>query len=232
MRTILLVDDHDQARKRMRALVEEVFKPQRVVESATLYEASRHIAQTGFDLVVLDLSLPDGDGESLIASILAKNSNSYIVISSVHDEGMRLVKALSLGARGYLLKDQSIDTIRSALQGMQVGIPPISASVTRRILEYLRQSNIENKPSNPSAPARSITASGSADASVTDKNQLTPREAEILTLLARGLNRPDIAGILNISKHTVATHVTNVYSKLSISTRSEAAMSARDLGLT
>lgn len=227
MQSVLLVDDHDQARCRMRRLVEMVFDPSKIAEAATLAEGARQASCGSFDLVMLDLSLPDGDGESLIQPILEINSNSYIVISTVHDEGTRLIKALSLGAKGYLMKDQPEETLKQALEGVQTGIPPISASVTRRILEYLRGNSIEK--SEP-LPAGEIDQPVFARQSP-NLDKLTPREEEVLKLLAQGLNRPDIAGMLNISKHTVATHVTNVYSKLKISNRSEAAMFARDLGL-
>lgn len=235
MKTVLLVDDHDEARTRMRGLVEDVLVGTQVFESATIGGAHARIAENTFDLAILDLALPDGSGEDLIDPILEKNPNCYVVISTIHDESKRLIGALSRGAKGYLLKEQPEDLLKQAIEGIRLGVPPLSASVTRRILEYLRQTADDdrghhspaefngNVPGSPTVPNMTW--------SVGDLQDLTPREVEILVLLARGFNRPDIAGMLNISKHTVATHVSNIYAKLNIATRIEAAAAARALGL-
>lgn len=232
MKTVLLVDDHDEARKRMRGLIEDVLVGTQVFESATIGGANARIAENTFDLAILDLALPDGSGEDLIDPILEKNPNCYVVISTIHDESKRLIGALSRGAKGYLLKEQPEDLLKQAIEGIRLGVPPLSASVTRRILEYLRQTSdddashrspAEFNGNGPAGPNTTWSASALQD--------LTPREVEILVLLARGFNRPDIAGMLNISKHTVATHVSNIYAKLNIATRIEAAAAAKALGL-
>ncbi len=231
MQNILLVDDHREARQRMWRLLESAFGRSNIIECATMTDARSHMASQAFDLVILDLALPDGNGEDLIWPILDKNANCYIVISTIHDEGNRLIDALSRGAKGYLLKDQSEDALIASIKGILTGIPPLSASVARRILEYLRQ----NRPRSGTGKARTAMAGedwhSEYGAEANQTEDLTPRETEVLVLLARGFNRPDIAGILNISKHTVATHVSNVYRKLNISSRIEAAAAARMLDL-
>ncbi len=231
MQNILLVDDHREARRRMLRLLESAFGSTDIIECATTADAGSYVASQAFDLVILDLALPDGNGEDLIRPILDKNANCYIVISTIHDDGNRLIGALSRGAKGYLLKDQSEDALIASIKGIQAGIPPLSASVTRRILEYLRQNRRRDGNGESRPPAVGEDRQSGFGAEVIQSEDLTPRETEILVLLARGFNRPDIAGILKISKHTVATHVSNVYGKLNISSRIEAAAAARMLGL-
>lgn len=235
MRTVLLVDDHDEARARMRRLIEEVFDGTEVFECQTFGDAKQCMAANNFDLAILDLALPDGNGEDLLELLQDKNPNCYVVISTIHDEGPRVVRALSRGAKGYLLKEQTEQVLKQAIDGIRLGIPPLSASITRRVLEYLRQNPDRNRRNDgdPGAEgAQSLFKSpGASDQPNVATQELTPREAEILILLARGFNRPDVAGILDISKHTVATHVSNIYAKLNISTRIEAAAAAQKLGL-
>ena len=212
----------------MRRLIEEALEAHDIHECATFADASERIEREAFDLVILDLSLPDGSGETLIDPLLQRNPNCYVVISSIHDESKRLIGALSRGAKGYLLKEQTESELIAALKGIPSGVPPLSATMTRRILDHLRRGRIENGDLADKAPAETQSAPPPPPR---DWESLTQREAEILSLLARGFNRPDIAGMLNISKHTVATHVSNLYGKLNISSRSEAAIAARELGL-
>ncbi len=232
MQNILIVDDHDDARRNMGQIVLEAFGKPIVDEVSTLSLARARLAERNYDLVVLDLGLPDGHGEDFIAEILACQSNAYVVISTIHDESERLLAALENGARGYLLKEQPREFLVGEFRGILQGKPPLAPAVTRRLLELIRKrmpadaQNTEHKPgAEPEAKDTEI-GEGLANAS-----SLTDRESEILALLGKGFNRPEIAGILNISKHTVATHIAKVYNKLGISNRSDATLIARQLGL-
>lgn len=236
LQKILLVDDHREARERMRRLLETALDRKDVVECASFSEAERAIDDGTFDIAVLDLGLPDGNGEELIRLIVERCPNCYVVVSSIHDDSNRLIRALSLGARGYLLKEQSEPDLIDAISGIPYGRPPLSPPLIRKVLEYLRQSRRDRD--DVIAPRRPAVGGAKQSEGVTRRNgvaaanvSLTAREAEILALLARGFSRPDIAGILDVSKHTVATHVSNIYGKLNISSRSEAAVAARELNL-
>lgn len=225
MRSVLLVDDHLEAQQRMRAVLEEVFPSSSLALASTVATARALIGRRAFDLAVLDLSLPDGRGESLIEPLRAVSPDCLVVVWSMHDQTSRLIDVLAKGANGYLLKDQTVEALRQAFLRLPFGEPPLSSSVTRRMIEYIQESgggagtgrHDPNRVSNGDLPAIA--------------EALTEREKEILVLLSKGFNRPDIAGILSISKSTVATHVAHIYAKLNVSSRIDAVEMTRRLGL-
>lgn len=133
-----------------------------------------------------------------------------VVVASIFDDDDNLFQALQAGAQGYLLKDQSTDWLARQLQGMAEGQLPLSPAVARRLLRHFRQ-----------PPA----ATGD------DLAELSPREREVLGLLAQGVHIADIGKALAISRHTVGDHVKSIYRKLNISSRAEAALRARSMGL-
>lgn len=236
MQTILVVEDHTDARREMASIVVQAFGNPTVHDAPTIERARGQLSKTNFDLIVLDLGLPDGKGEDFILEILETQPNAYIVISTIHDESERLLSALQNGAKGYLLKEQQAEHLVSEFRGILKGKPPLAPAVTRRVLEHLRN-------------ASSLGHTGPVPASLVSDDEILPhpiphstddedavehltnREREILVLLSKGFSRPEIAGILGISKHTVATHVGKVYGKLGISTRTEAAVIAEQHGL-
>ena len=231
MQNVLIVDDHSQARDVMHGILSKAFDGPHIQGASTIEQARSCLKKHRFDLVVLDLDLPDGRGEEFISEILSTHPTSYIVISTIHDESERLLTALENGAKGYLLKEQSTEKLVEALVGIKMGQPPLAPAVTRRILEFMRMRN---------GAGRAVEGANDADhqlrhsGGITLKNvdRLTDREKEILRLIAKGFNRPEIAGILTISKHTVATHLAKIYEKLDVATRSEAIILAYEAGLT
>ncbi|MEP1768731.1 MAG: response regulator transcription factor [Sulfitobacter sp.] len=220
MKTVLVIEDHDGARQQICKVVEKAFSDPIVDDVATLKAARTHLQMRCYDIVVLDLNLPDGSGDAFIVEILAMQPNSYVVISTIHDESSRLIKALENGAKGYLLKEQPKESLIRDFKGILEGKPPLAPAITRRLLEMMRERSIpvRETPVQPPQPQE-------------DCVQLTEREKEVLVLLAKGFNRPEVGGFLNISKHTVATHISNIYSKLDVSSRSEAALVAQQYGL-
>ena len=234
MQKILIVEDHNDARREIKRIVGEAFEHPHVDDVPTLAHARKKIAKQSYDLVVLDLGLPDGKGEDFISEILAAQPNAYIVISTIHDESERLLAALENGAKGYLLKEQPSELLIEEFRGIQHGKPPLAPAVTRRLLEHLRNQSPANKTAaaviganktSPLSPSENSTAAYALE-EIDQVLSLTEREKEILVFLAKGFNRPEIAGILSISKHTVATHVAKIYNKLDISSRSEATVIA------
>lgn len=234
MQQILIVEDHSDARREISRVVRAAFARPDIDDVPTLAQARAKLAHTAYDLVVLDLGLPDGKGEDFITDILRQQPNTYVVISTIHDESERLLTALENGAKGYLLKEQPFDHLVEEFRGIQQGKPPLAPAVTRRMLEYMRTNSAENDGDTQAPDLAKSDATTAPDAKLSKAKQiesLTERELEILVFLAKGFNRPEVAGILNISKHTVATHVTKIYNKLDISSRSEAAVIAQQYGL-
>jgi len=225
MQKILLVDDHFEARRLMTRLLTSTFPTAEMDEVDSIQSALRLIGDKPYDLAILDLSLPDGKGETLIGPLRGANPDCQIVIWSMHDRSTRLISVLAEGATGYLVKDQDEATLRNALERLPFGEPALSASVTRRLIEHVQTQAWEAR--SPEADGR--RAAERSDGA--DSDQLTTRERQVLKLLGQGFNRPDIAGILDISNSTVATHSANIYAKLRVRSRLEAVNLARERGL-
>lgn len=224
MKTVLVIEDHADARQQICKVVEKAFCDPIIDSVATLKAALRHLNSDAYDLVILDLNLPDGSGDEFIVEILALQPNTYVVISTIHDESSRLIKALENGAKGYLLKEQPKEALIKDFKGILEGKPPLAPAITRRLLEMMRERSIPVRE----APKHTIEPTAFPNE---ENVLLTEREKEVLVLLAKGFNRPEVGGFLNISKHTVATHISNIYSKLDVSSRSEAALVAQQRGL-
>lgn len=218
MKHVLLVDDLDDALAIVQAAVQAAFAD----AQCTLAHGAREalaLAQAppqgrAFDLALVDLSLGDGHGREVIARLVQCQPQCAIVVSTIHDDDEHLFEALQAGAQGYLLKDHPVDWLARQLQGFDQGQPPLSPAIARRLLRHFR------------APALGIAQPQAAQAA-----ELSAREREVLGLLAQGLRIADISALLSISRHTVGDHVKNIYRKLNVSSRAEAALTARGLGL-
>lgn len=164
-----------------------------------------------FQLALIDLSLPDGSGIEIIQKLATECPGCTIVVATIFDDDEHLFPALRAGAHGYLLKDEAPEVLVKQLHGIRDGQPPLSPSVARRMLSHFRDEN---------------------EAAQTEQQvSLSPREREVLGLLARGISIAAIAQEMGISHHTVGDHVKNIYRKLNISSRAEAALQARNMGL-
>lgn len=163
-----------------------------------------------FQLALIDLSLPDGSGNEVIRKLARDCPGCTIVVATIFDDDDHLFPALRAGAHGYLLKDEPPELLAKQLQGIREGRPPLSPSVARRMLKYFREKEARQPNTNAT---------------------LSPREREVLRQLARGISIAAIAQEMGISPHTVGDHVKNIYRKLNIASRAEAALQAKDMGL-
>ena len=214
MNHILLVDDLSDALAMLQDAVRAAFGPVPCTLARSVHEALQVIdSGTPFDLALIDLALGDGSGLELIERLAQRQPRCAVVVASIHDDDDHLFKALQAGAQGYLLKDHPTDWLAAQLQGIAQGQPPLSPAIARRLLRYFQ----------PPAPAQVSSASAATD--------LSTREREVLGLLAQGARIADIGVTLGISRHTVGDHVKNIYRKLNITSRAEAALQARHLGL-
>ncbi len=240
MKNVLIIEDHFDASEAMGNVISKAFADPVIDKVSNLGDAHLAITEKIFDLIVLDLNLPDGNGEEFILEILKVQPNAYVVISTIHDESERLLRALEYGAKGYLLKEQSKDALVNEFQGIMQGKPPLAPAVTRRMLDFIRNQRTDevdsdgmhlNHPTPVHNPGLSDSGITPDEAAALADIHLTGREEEVLRLLAKGFSRPEVAGFLNISKHTVATHISKIYQKIGASSRSEAALIARQLGI-
>lgn len=205
---ILLIEDFGEIRQWMVGLLREAFGKVTIAEAPTVAQAYKLLDAIQFDLVVIDLNLPDGSGVDILQRIRRKGSSALCVVATAYDDDEHILIALNAGADGYLIKDQTNEQLIHDLQGILAGSPPLSPPIARRIMRLAKKD-----------PDEIISI------------PLTVREEEVLTYIAKGLNRTDISKILGLSTHTVTAHVRSIYGKINISSRAEAAVEAVRRGL-
>jgi DNA-binding NarL/FixJ family response regulator len=210
----LVVEDLDEPRAWLADLLPRALPSVRQVDTAaTLAEARAFMAGHAYGLALVDWGLPDGTAEDLVRELVAARPDAAVIIATIHDDDAHVFPALRAGATGYVLKSQPGEVVVRQLRRIELGEPALSPSIAQRVLRHFRGSVPPATP--PEEPAVSITE----------------READVLRLIAKGYNVPDVAGMLGLSPHTVGGYVRDIYRKLGISSRAEAAMEAARRGL-
>jgi two-component system, NarL family, response regulator NreC len=194
---ILLADDHTVVRRGLRLLLERQPEFGVVAEASDGKQAVEAAEQSKPDVVVLDIAMPNLNGIEAAQRILSVSPNTSIVVLSMHADEGYVLRALKAGAKGYLLKDSAEGDLIEAIRAVTRGKTFFSPEITKMLAEdYVRE----------------IRARGIDDS----YELLTPREREILQLLAEGKSNKDIAGVLNLSLYTVETHRRNLQDKLNL----------------
>ena len=187
-----------------------------VLDSAVQLTAVGRIADVpaklDFDVVCVDLGLPDGDGVQLIAQLTEKAPELPVIVVTVQRTDRRILAAVRAGARGYILKEHVGSAMPAAFDEVLNGGAPMSPLVARRLLALLA-----------SLPAIEV--------SERSKARLTEREVSVVKRFSEGLSYEQTAAALGISVNTLRTHVRHIYEKLAVGTRTEAVLSALELGL-
>lgn len=212
---ILLVDDHELFRDGLAGLINA--QPDMVVigQASDGLEALTLARDLQPDLVVMDINMPICDGLEATRLLRTELPDARIVMLTVHDEDEQLFEAVKAGANGYILKDtNSIDFLRG-VRGSLVGEATLPPKLAARLLDEFA------RLANQSQPA--LLAAGDSD--------LTPRELEVLNLIATGATNQEIASQLCISLHTTKSHVRNILGKLHAANRRQAARQAARRGL-
>ncbi len=212
MKNILLLEDLPEIRAWLKVLINQVFPDAQISESARVHDALGLVSALKFDLALVDLGLPDGSGVDVVASLREHQPECQSVVVTIHDDDEHLFPALQAGAFGYVLKEQARELIAEQLSRMSQGEPPLSPSIARRVIAYFAA---QAKPKKDMIP----------------HVQLTDRENEVLLRVAKGFTLPEIGVQLNLSRHTIADYVKQIYRKLNVSSRAEAALEAQRLGL-
>jgi DNA-binding NarL/FixJ family response regulator len=195
---VVLVDDHGMFRAGVRAELGDTVEI--VGEAATVAEASATIRATRPDVVLLDVHMPDGGGLAVIAAVAAEVPDTRFLALSVSDAAEDVIAVIRAGARGYVTKTISARELADAVNRVADGDVVFSPRLAGFVLDAFRDS-----PNVPSIDP--------------ELDQLTPRELEVLRLLARGYAYKEIAAELFISIKTVETHASNVLRKLQLSNR-------------
>ncbi|WP_397534400.1 response regulator [Roseateles sp.] len=213
MNHILLLEDIPEIRAWLKALIKQVFANAQITECSRVQDALKQVASQRFTLALLDLGLPDGSGVDVIAALREQQPEVQSVIVTIHDDDEHLFPALQAGAFGYLLKEQSRELLVEQLQRMSQGEPPLSPSIARKVIAHFAS---QRRP---------------PQATLLHEVSLTDRETEVLLRVAKGFTLPEIGVQLGLSRHTIADYVKQIYRKLNVSSRAEAALEAQRLGL-
>ncbi|MHC6593821.1 response regulator [Arthrobacter sp. C152] len=197
--TVLLADDHLVVRSGLRALLGTQPDIEVVAEASSGEEALELVRQHRPAVVVMDLAMGPGlDGIGTIRRLREDDGGQAVLVFTTYDSDADIVRAVDAGAMGYLLKDAAPEEIFAAVRGAVQGKSVMSPPVASRLFQQLR---------NPDAI-------------------LTPREAELLSLLTEGLSNRELGKRLFISEATVKTHLAHIYAKLGVDTRAAAIATA------
>jgi len=200
---LLLVDDHPVVRDGLRGMLESA-PDFEVVGEASDGPAGVRLATTLHpDVVLMDLRMPGGGGVDAIAALHEQGFTGRVLVLTTYDTDRDIMAALDAGATGYLLKDARRDDLFSAIRAAARGESVLSPAVATRVVSRVRSRSQE----------------------------LSSREAEVLTLVARGRSNREIAKTLFVSEATVKTHLGHVYEKLGVRDRAAAVATAYDRGL-
>jgi DNA-binding NarL/FixJ family response regulator len=203
---ILVADDHPMLREGLVAVLSTQPDFEVVGEVSDGSEAVRLAETLDPDVILLDLEMPGTDGVAALEELRDAGSEARVVVFTAYDTDERILGALRAGARGYLLKGASRAEIFSAIRTVHAGGSLLQPGVTARLLEHLER--------------------GDAQA-----DQLTPRELEVLGLIAQGLQNSEIAARLFVTERTVKFHVSSILAKLGADNRTEAVAIAARRGL-
>ena len=208
MKRILIVEDIVETLRWLVEIVRSAY-PAATICTANSVRTALSKLDGQIDLALIDLGLPDGSGLEVLRGLNKASPSAIKVVTTVMGDDASIVSSLSAGADGYLLKETEAAVLSRQLTQLSMGLPAISPSVARRIMEPFRLTG----------PVASLDG------------RLTERETEVLTLISKGLRNAEVASALNIAETTVAGYIKIVYRKLGISSRAEAAWHANRLGL-
>ncbi len=201
---VMLVDDHALIREGIKQLLEfdgSIEVIEQASDGAECLEKLQHVQP---DILLLDINMPKVNGIEVLEEIKKKNNPVKVLILTVHSEVEYLVQAVDIGANGYILKDSGSEELKKAIQSIMDGDSYIQPSLIPSLNSRLINRDLDKEK---------IAA-------------LTKRELEILTQIAGGMFNKEIAINLNISERTVKNHISNIFKKIDVSDRTQAAVFA------
>ena len=210
---VVILEDDAETRARFRVAIERDLTMQLVAEFSLAGDALAWLEKNELDVLITDLGLPDLSGLAVITYCAHRHVRADILVISMYEDEAHVIRSLEAGASGYLLKDSLNDEIAGRIREMRDGGAPMSPVIARLVLKRFRPAP---------QPAEEVDISWVRP---------TAREVLMLTRIAQGFSYAEIARLENISPHTVHAHIRNIYSKLSVHSRTEAVFEASRLGL-
>ena len=201
---VLLADDHKMVREGLKQLLEIDSEIKVVGEAGDGYECLNVTNKTKPNVVLLDLNMPNLDGLQVLSIMKQQKMLCKVIVLTIHNEIEYLIKALDIGCDGYVLKDSNFETLKKAIFAVYSGETYIEPSLMPLL--------------NASLAERDVLKEKVSD--------LTRRELEVLKMIASGSFNKEIASTLNISERTVKNHVSNIFKKIGVSDRTQAAVFA------
>jgi DNA-binding NarL/FixJ family response regulator len=211
--TVMIVDDDDLMREGLRAVLSSDERIEVVEEAADGRVAVQRARHARPDVVLMDVRMPELDGIAATAELLAVAPASRVMILTTFEDEAYILGALRAGASGFLLKRSSPEDLIAAIHTLAAGDALLSPSVTKRLIDRVAHHPVIGDGANPQL------------------DELTPREREVLELIAQGLSNREIAAELTVEETTVKSHVKRVLMKLQARDRVQAVIFAYESGL-
>jgi len=213
-KSVLIIDDHPLFREGLKTIIERNAKYEVAGEAGNGRQGLQMAKKLNPDLALVDVSLPDQSGLELIRDILKFSPKTRVMIVSMHSKIDYIVKAFQAGALGYLVKESAAEMLLEGIDQLLKGYYFMDTSVSHQVVKKL-----------VGLPAREAIATG------TSYDALTPREQEIMALLAEGMSTSQVGDKLFISPKTAENHRSNIMRKLGLHSKIELVRYAAKLGL-
>jgi DNA-binding NarL/FixJ family response regulator len=230
---LVLVEDDPQTRARFVDMIRSEAALALAAECKNATEALAYLKDHPADVLLTDLGLPDRSGVEVIRFCAQRWPNCDIMVITVFGDEAHVLESIEAGATGYVLKDASSGELVEHVRALQLGGAPISPMIARHLLRRHKESTRETSgqfDAQERDRAESLPTGGMSARSAA-KDLLSHREVEVLSFIAKGFSFAEIANFMQISVHTVMTHVKRIYRKLAVHSRGEAVFEAQQLGL-
>lgn len=201
---IVLADDHKIIREGIRQLIEFNEDMEVVAEYSNGRECLENINNIDIDILLLDINMPEINGLELLSELRKNKNNVKVLMLTVHNEVEYIVKATNLGVNGYILKDAGFEELKNAIYSVYNG----DLYIQPKLIPFLNNYLIRK------------------DKDTDIISTLTNREVEVLKLVAVGDSNRDVANALGISERTIKNHISNIFKKIDVSDRTQAAVFA------
>ncbi len=210
---LLLCDDHAMFRQGLRSILETEEDFRIIGEASTGREAVRYALETKPDVILMDIQMPELDGVASTKAVLVEQPDAKVIILTMYRQDKYVFEAIKVGARGYLLKDADANDLIDAIRRVAAGETLLNAEMAASILDEFRK--VGELPEHPDHKI----------------SELTEREEDILRLLAQGSSNQEIAQSLGVSEKTVRNRLSEIFSKLRLNNRTQAALYALREGI-